>query len=142
MKKYMIVLFVLAIACAFSVSSVMAADLEKYDFDGKFTMEMQKGMNFTRDAPQEGSATFTDLKNNISIMYVEQDGITPNATQQINSGFESKGYEAVGTEGNLTVFEKDGLYLVPMCGDGIMVVSMAMDKDTALNPMKTIQFTK
>ena len=142
MKKYMIVLFVLAVACAFSVSAVMAADLEKYDFDGKFTMEMKKGLDFKKQIPQEGSVAFIDLKSNVSVMYIEASEFSPSLSDKMNSQYEAQGYKAVATEGNLTVFEKDGLYLVPLCSDGIIVVSMAMDKDSALNPMKTIQFTK
>ena len=99
-------------------------------------------MDFEKEIPQDGSASFTDLKNNVSVMYAEKSEITPDSANEINSAYESKGYKVVGTDGNLTVLEKDGLYLVPLCGDGIMVVSMAMDKDTALNSMKTIQFTK
>ena len=140
MKKYTIVLLVLAIACAFSVSAVMAADLQKYDFDGKFTMEMEKGMDFKREAQQENAVVFTDTGNKSCVQYFEDPGIDSDFIKEFNSGYESKGYKIISTDGKITLFENDGLYVATTYKDGIMVLSMSMDNDTALNSIKTVKF--
>ena len=49
MKKYMLILFILAIACAFSLSAVAATSFEKQDFDGKFKMDVVKGSNLKKN---------------------------------------------------------------------------------------------
>ena len=48
MKKYTLILFVLAVACAFSLSAVAATSFEKQDFDGKFKMDVVKRFNLKK----------------------------------------------------------------------------------------------
>ncbi|MBR3156430.1 MAG: hypothetical protein IKF13_06415 [Methanobrevibacter sp.] len=48
MKKYTLILFVLAVACAFSLSAVAATSFEKQDFDGKFKMDVVKRSNLKK----------------------------------------------------------------------------------------------
>ena len=78
MKKQIFVLFILAIACAFSISAVMAEDLETYDFDGKFTVQMEKGLNFTETPLADGQGYFTDVNKAWGIMYIEDPKIKEN----------------------------------------------------------------
>ena len=66
MKKYMVVLFILAVACAFSLSAVAATSFEKQDFDGKFKMDVVKGADFER-SEAEGVVTFMDVGKQGSI---------------------------------------------------------------------------
>ena len=143
MKKYMFVLFILAIACAFSVSAVMAADLETYDFDGKFTLEMEKGLDFNKSTTDQGFVTYVALKNNsaIGIMYVENEGINNESIQEFYTNFEGEGYNNIGTDGNVTIFEKGGAYGTCTYKDGIIVFVVTQDKDVSLNAAKSIKFS-
>ena len=54
--------------------------------------------------------------------------------------FEGEGYKNIGTDGNVTLFEKDGMYVASTYKDGIIVFSMNQDKDKALSAMKTVKF--
>ena len=141
MKKYMFVLLILAIACAFSVSTVMAADLEKYDFDGKFSMEMEKGLNFTKSTTEQGYVTFMDVGKGYAVMYVADPILKKDYEDQFYTGFESQGYQSIGTDGDIKLFEKDGFYVASQYKEGIVVFSLNTDKDKALDSMKTIKFT-
>ena len=136
----MIVLIVLAIACAFSVSTVMAADLEKYDFDGKFSMEMEKGLDFQKSTSQEGYVTFMDAAKGYAVMYYADPILKADYADQFYTGFESEGYKEVGSDGDIKVFEKDGFYVASKYKEGIVVFSLNVDKDKALDSMKTIEF--
>ena len=142
MKKYMFVLLILAIACAFSVSAVMAADLEKYDFDGKFSLQMEKGLDFKRADAEGGYVTFTDAAKSTVVMYLNDSNIQTKYADQFYEGFESTGFEKVGTDGNIRIHEKDGLYVASELKDGFVVFVMGKDKDSAVNAVKTLEFTK
>ena len=141
MTKYMFVLLVLAIACAFSVSAVMAADLEKYDFDGKFSMEMDKGLNFEKQELDNNSVLFMDASNATGVMYIEDSQINDDFAQQFYKEYEKQGNELVGTDGNVTIFQKDGMYVAATHKDGIIVLSIGQDKDKAVNSIKTLKFS-
>ena len=141
MKKYMFVLLVLAIACAFSISSVIAADLEKYDFDGKFTMEMDKGLDFQRSELSEGVVNFMDPSKVCSVMYMEGPQINSTFAEDFYKSFENEGYNSTSTEGNITIFEKDYAFLAVLYKDGILVVSTNANKDKAVDALKTIKFS-
>ena len=140
MKKYMFVLLILAIACAFSVSAVVAADLQEYDFDGKFTMQMEKGLNFTNSTTDDGYGYFMDISKGYVVMYIEDSQVNNNTAEQFYTSFEGEGYKNIGTDGNVTLFEKDGMYVASTYKDGIIVFSMNQDKDKALSAMKTVKF--
>ena len=141
MKKYMFVLLILAIACAFSVSVAVAADLEKYDFDGKFTMQMEKGLDFEKSS-SSGYPTFMDSKKGCAVMYAEDPAIKADTADSFYSEFVSKGYTSIGKDGDIQLFEKDGLYVASKFKDGIAVFTLNMDKDKALDSIKTLEFTK
>ena len=111
MKKYIPILLILAIACAFSISAVVAADLEEYDFDGKFTMELEKGLNLER-TENDNSVMFIDEANGIGVMYMENENFNPQTADTIVSSLESSGYNKVGSEGDNIIFEKDGTYTI------------------------------
>lgn len=138
MKKYIPILLILAIACAFSISAVVAADLEEYDFDGKFTMELEKGLNLER-TENDNSVMFIDEANGIGVMYMENENFNPQTADTIVSSLESSGYNKVGSEGDNIIFEKDGFYMGCQIGDGIAILSIAKDKDTALDAINSMK---
>ena len=141
MKKQIFVLFILAIACAFSISAVMAEDLETYDFDAKFTMQMEKGLNFTETPMDDGQGYFTDVNNAWGVMYIESPKIREDNIDEFYKGFEEKGYKTIGTDGNVRIYEKGDMYYATTYKDGIMVVSLNTDKDKVENAIKTVKFS-
>ena len=138
----MSILFILAIACAFTLSVVVAADLETKDFDGKFKMDVIAGSNFEKEV--DGNiVTYTDTDNNVAVLYSEDDVITPDVGDSFFTAFkESSGFNDAGTEGDIHLYEKDGVYAAIILGDGIAVVAMYPDKDTAIDMAKSVEFTK
>lgn len=138
MKKYIPILLILAIACAFSISAVIAADMEEYDFDGKFTMELQKGLDLQR-TDNGNSIMFIDEANQVGVMYMENPNFSPQHTDTFVSAFESEGYNKIGSEGDNIIFEKDGYYMGCQIGDGIAIVSMTKDKDSALDAINSVK---
>ena len=63
MKKYMVVLFILAVACAFSLSAVAATSFEKQDFDGN-TIIVYKPVDVVTER-NKSALQFLDLMTNI-----------------------------------------------------------------------------
>ena len=142
MKRYMFVLLVLGLACAFSMSVAAAEDLQKYDFDGKFTMELEKGLDFERNTTNGGYVIFTDASKGYTIMYVENSFLKPEYVDQFYEGFESGGFEVVGAAGSyIKIHEKDGLYVASEYKkSGIVVFSMNTDKEKALDSIRTVEY--
>lgn len=138
MKKYIPILFILAIACAFSISAVVAADTQEYDFDGKFTMDLEKGLNLER-TDKGSSVMFIDEDKGIGVMYMENSNFNPQHADTIASALESEGYNKVGTEGDNLIFEKDGFYMGCQIGDGIAILSISKDKSAALDAINSVK---
>ncbi|WP_292601088.1 hypothetical protein [Methanobrevibacter sp. UBA212] len=74
MKKYMLILFILAVACAFSLSAVAATSFEKQDFDGKFKMDILKGSNLKK-TEDDSIVSFMDEDKSLIVMYYSDSSI-------------------------------------------------------------------
>ena len=74
MKKYMLILFILAVACAFSLSAVAASSFEKQDFDGKFKMDILKGSNLKK-TEDDSIVSFMDEDKSLIVMYYSDSSI-------------------------------------------------------------------
>ena len=74
MKKYMLILFILAVACAFSLSAVPATSFEKQDFDGKFKMDILKGSNLKK-TEDDSIVSFMDEDKSLIVMYYSDSSI-------------------------------------------------------------------
>lgn len=143
MKKYIFVLLVLAIACAFSLSAVASADLEKYDFDGEFTLEMDKGLNFTKSTYYNpGFVTFSDYDHNCSVMYCADSVLNESYADDYYNNLSSAGYEKVSSDGDIQIFKDNttGYYAAFDYKDGIVVVVSTLDQNKSLEYMKTIKY--
>ena len=138
MKKYIPILLILAIACAFSISAVVAADTQEYDFDGKFTMDLEKGLNLER-TDKGSSVMFIDEDKGIGVMYMENSNFNPQHADTIASALQSEGYNKVGSEGDNLIFEKDGFYMGCQIGDGIAILSISKDKSAALDAINSVK---
>ena len=77
MKKYMLILFILAVACAFSLSAVAATSFEKQDFDGKFKMDILKGSNLKK-TEDDSIVSFMDEDKSLIVMYYSDSSIKKN----------------------------------------------------------------
>lgn len=142
MKKYMTILFILAIASAFSLSVAFATDFETKDFDGKFKMDVIKGSDFTK-SDIEGVTTYLDLDNAVSVIYLEDPTISPDMDESEYDAFkQTSGFEDDGTDGDIRIYKGDGLYGAMAIDDGIIVVASCKDRNDAIDMAKSIEFTK
>jgi hypothetical protein len=142
MKKYMVILFILAVACAFSLSAVTATTFEKENFDGKFKMDVAKGSDFDR-SESDGIVTYMDAGNSIFVIYAEDSAISPDMSDKEFDAFEkASGFEADGKDGDIRVYKKGDIYGAMAVDDGIIVVVGYDDRDDAIDMAKSIKFTK
>ena len=77
MKKYTLILFVLAVTCAFSLSAVAATSFEKQDFDGKFKMDVVKRSNLKK-TEEDGIILFMDKDKSLLVTYYADPSINKN----------------------------------------------------------------
>lgn len=141
MKKYMVVLFILAVACAFSLSAVAATSFEKENFDGKFKMDVVKGSDFDK-TESEGVVTYLDADKGIFVIYTEDPAINTKLDDKEFDAFESSsGFDADGKDGDIRVYKKGDIYGAMAVDDGIMVVVGYNDRDDAIDMAKSIKFT-
>ena len=142
MKKYMVVLFILAVALAFSISAVAATSFEKQDFDGKFKMDIVKGADFTK-TEAGGIVTYMDMDNSIFVIYSEDSSINKSMDEKEFDEFQAaSGFKSDGKDGDIRVYKKDNIYGAMAVDDGIMVVVGYNDRDDAIDMAKSIVFTK
>lgn len=142
MKKYMLVLFILAVACAFSLSAVAATSFEKQDFDGKFKMDVLKGskLNKTED---DGIISFMDQDKSLFVMYYTDPSIKKNLSDNEFDEFQkASGFNADGKDGDIRVYKKNKFYGAMAVDDGIMVVVGYNNRTDAVDMAKSIEFTK
>ena len=141
MKKYMVVLFILAVACTFSLSAVAATSFEKENFDGKFKMDVVKGSDFDK-SEADGVVTYLDADKGIFVIYTEDPAINPNLADKEFDAFESaSGFDTDGKAGDIRVYKKGDIYGAMAVDDGIMVVVGYNDRDDAIDMAKSIKFT-
>ena len=138
----MLVLFILAVACAFSLSAVAATSFEKQDFDGKFKMDVLKGskLNKTED---DGIISFMDQDKSLFVMYYTDPSIKKNLSDNEFDEFQkASGFNADGKDGDIRVYKKDNMYGAMTIDDGVMVVVGYKDRDDAIDMAKSVEFTK
>lgn len=138
MKKYMSILLILAIACAFSLSVVVAADMESHNFDGKFKMDVPSGSSFERSA-SGGVITFTDEYNGVGVVYAEDSSITPDTPGSFDQFEASSGFTEIGTDNGLHIYKKGSVYAAMKLDDGIVIVTISTEKATAIDMAKSIE---
>lgn len=142
MKRYMVILFILAVACAFSLSAVAATSFEKQDFDGKFKMNIIKGADFKK-TEAEGIVTYMDMDKKIIVIYSEDPSINKNMDEKEYDAFQAtSGFKADGKDGDIRVYKKDNIYGAMAVDDGMMVVVGCKDRNDAIDMAKSIEFTK
>ncbi len=142
MKKKWTILFILAVACAFSISAIAATSFEEQDFDGKFKMDVVKGADFDK-TEAEGVVTYLDADSGLFVIYTEDPSINPNLDDKEFDAFESaSGFDADGKDGDIRVYQKGSVYGAMAVGDGIMVVVGYNDRDDAIDMAKSIEFEK
>ena len=74
MKKYMLILFILAVACAFSLSAEAGSSFEKQDFAGKFKLCILKGSNLKK-TEDDSIVSFMDEDKSLIVMYYSDSSI-------------------------------------------------------------------
>ena len=142
MKKYMLILFILAIACAFSLSAVAATSFEKQDFDGKFKMDVVKGSNLKK-TEEDGIILFMDKDKSLLVTYYADPSINKNLSDNEFDEFQkASGFKADGKDGDIRVYKKDKFYGAMAVDDGIMVVVGYNNRTDAIDMAKSIEFTK
>lgn len=142
MKKKWTILFILAVACAFSLSAVVATTFEEQDFDGKFKMDVVKGADFDK-TEAEGVVTYLDADKGMFVIYTEDSSINPKLDDKEFDAFESaSGFDADGKDGDIRVYKKGDIYGALAVDDGIMVVVGYDDRDDAIEMAKSIEFGK
>lgn len=142
MKKYMSILLILAIACAFTISVAAATNYEKENFDGKFKMDVIKGADFDKTEADD-VVTYLDKDNSLFVIYSEDPAINPKLDDKEFDAFESaSGFDADGKDGDIRVYKKGDIYGAMAVDDGIIVVVGYNDRDDAINMAKSIVFTK
>ena len=139
MKKYVPILLILAIACAFSISSVAAVDLETQDFDNKFSVDVIKGCDFDR-TDLDGVITFMDIDKGVCVLYMDDPVIEKNMDDVFYDSFKSSsGFDDAGTDGDIRIFYDGSQYATLVTDDGIAIGVMHKDKDTVVEMTKTIE---
>lgn len=141
MKRYLALLLILAIACGFSISAVVATDFEKMDFDGKFKMDVVNGCDFVR-TEDDGLVTFMDIDKGISVFYIEDSSISKDMDEIYYDAFKSSsGFEDDGTEGNIRVYKNPDMYGALLTDEGIAVAVGSTDRSEAIEMAQSIEFT-
>lgn len=142
MKKKWTILFILAVACAFSISAIAATTFENQDFDGKFKMDVIQGADFEK-TESDGVITYLDADKNLFLIYSEDSSINPKMDDAEYKTFElSSGFNPDGKDGDIRVYKKNDIYGAMAVGDGIMVVVGYDDRADAIDMAKSIVFTK
>ena len=142
MKKYITLLLILAVACAFSISAIAATDFENHDFDGKFKMDIVQGVDLEK-SNENGVITYFDIDKSFFVIYTEDNSLNPNLDDKEFDAFQSNsGFDADGKDGDIRVYKKGDLYSALVVDDGILVVVGYNDRDDAIDMAKSIVFTK
>jgi len=142
MKKYMLILFILAVACAFSLSAVAATSFEKQDFDGKFKMDILKGSNLKK-TEEDGIILFMDKDKSLLVTYYADPSINKNLSDNEFDEFQkASGFNADGKDGDIRVYKKDKFYGAMAVDDEIIVVVGYNNRADAIDMAKSIEFTK
>lgn len=126
MKKIITILMFVA-AFGLLLSSVSAADLQEHDFDGHFSLDVPVNA-FYKDANAEGQKYTSNDGQGLTIQYLTTDDLSGASFADY---IDSLGLKDGRTDGNFTVFQKDGKYVVIANSTDEMYIITDKDLDEA-----------
>ena len=109
------------------LSSVSAADLQEHDFDGHFSLDVPVNA-FYKDANAEGQKYTSNDGQVLTIQYLTTDDLSGASFADY---IDSLGLKDGRTDGNFTVFQKDGKYVVIANSTDEMYIITDKDLDEA-----------
>lgn len=114
-------------ACGLLLSSVSAADLQEHDFDGHFSLDVPVNA-FYKDANAEGQKYTSNDGQGLTIQYLTPDDLSGASFEDY---VNSLGLKDGKVDGNFTVFQKDGKYVVIANSTDEMYIITDKDLDEA-----------
>lgn len=144
LNKIIKILMIFIIAASFTVSSVVASELVKHDFDGKFEALTYDDADIDNQTV-DNTITFIDKKNEIVYSYTPVDELNDDNIDYFYQGLEDSGeFERVGTDGNLTIFkvnnEDYGDNAVGIYSEGEVLIIIGDDLNELKEIGKSIKF--
>ena len=109
------------------LGAVSAADLQEHDFDGHFKLDVP-GNAFYADASADGYKYTSNDGQGLTIQYITTDDING---ASFTDYIDSLGLKDGKTDGNFTVFQKDGKYVVIANSTDEMYIITDKDLDEA-----------
>lgn len=109
------------------LSSVSAVDLQEHDFDGHFKLDVP-GNAFYADASADGYKYTSNDGQGLTIQYITTDDING---ASFTDYIDSLGLKDGKIDGNFTVFQKDGKYVVIAHSTDEMYIITDKDLDEA-----------
>ena len=126
MKKILTILMFAAVI-GMIMSSVSAVNLQEHDFDGHFKLDVP-GNAFYADASADGYKYTSNDGQGLTIQYITTDDINGASFADY---IDSLGLKDGKTDGNFTVFQKDGKYVVIANSTDEMYIITDKDLDEA-----------
>ena len=126
MKKIISILIFVA-ACGLLLSSVSAADLQEHDFDGHFSLDVPVNA-FYKDANAEGEKYTSNDGQGLTIQYLTTDDLNGASFEDY---VNSLGFKDGKIDGNFTVFQDGGKYVVIVNSTDEMYIISDNDLDEA-----------
>lgn len=126
MKKIISILIFVA-ACGLLLSSVSAADLQEHDFDGHFSLDVPVNA-FYKDANAEGQKYTSNDGQGLTIQYLTTDDLNGASFEDY---VNSLGFKDGKIDGNFTVFQDGGKYVVIVNSTDEMYIISDKDLDEA-----------
>lgn len=123
MKK----IFMFAVVFGLLLGTVSAVDLQEHDFDGHFTLDVP-GNAFYVDASADGYKYTSNDGQGLTIQYITTDDIN---SASFADYIDSLGLKDGKIDGNFTVFQKDGKYVVITNSTDEMYIITDKDLDEA-----------
>ncbi len=123
MKK----IFMFAVVFGLLLGTVSAVDLQEHDFDGHFTLDVP-GNAFYVDASADGYKYTSNDGQGLTIQYITTDDINGASFADY---IDSLGLKDGKIDGNFTVFQKDGKYVVITNSTDEMYIITDKDLDEA-----------
>lgn len=123
MKK----ILMFAVVFGLLLGTVSAVDLQEHDFDGHFTLDVP-GNAFYADASADGYKYTSNDGQGLTIQYITTDDINGASFADY---IDSLGLKDGKTDGNFTVFQKDGKYVVIANSTDEMYIITDKDLDEA-----------
>lgn len=145
-KRYLLVLLAIIVAASSTVSAGLfdSSDLTSHNFDGKFTMDVPKDVDFAQTTEDE-TTLYLDSHIPLCVIYAESDSIEDSTIDFFYQGFTQDGtFTKTGTDGNLTLFDVNdsnlGTHAAAVHTNGKVVIVCGDNTDEVKEMASSVKF--